>query len=384
MSDFILQENGNHLQSETGSGIGIDIPWLTGWDKRIEITVSNTNIDSNLTHFPLLLTLGISVGTGNDDVSAVFDELTSDDNRKKIAVTKSDAMTQIYVEIERWDDANEQAWLWVSKSDLTLSSSGTTTLYLYYDSTQDDNTTYVADAGSRTEVWDSNYMAVWHLGESSGDAIDSTSNNHDGTFVGSLPDAKPGKIGYAQDFDNSGDYITADSVASEISTNGAWSYYAWFNSSATSGDTHVDQLISYHQNTSNILRIAIPPTNYILFYDDDTNSPDQDIGFGENYADGQWHQMVATRESGSGNKTLYVYIDGSQEATGSANPTLSNANQFSIGQEWDSGPTPSDFFYGLISELRISNIQRPAAWVKASYYSEEDNLVSWGSEEIFS
>ena len=47
------------------------------WAKRIEITVSNTNIDSDLDHFPLLLTLGTSVGTGSEDVSAIFDMFDS-------------------------------------------------------------------------------------------------------------------------------------------------------------------------------------------------------------------------------------------------------------------------------------------------------------------
>ena len=84
--------------------------WLGGgWRYRVEITVSNTNIDNDVTHFPLLLTLGASVGTGTDDVSFIFDELASDANRKKIAVTKSDGTTQIYCEIEKWDDANEDA-----------------------------------------------------------------------------------------------------------------------------------------------------------------------------------------------------------------------------------------------------------------------------------
>ena len=54
--------------------------WLGNWKFRRKVTVSNTNIDSNLTHFPLLLTLGTSVGTGNTDVSSIFDVLTSDAN----------------------------------------------------------------------------------------------------------------------------------------------------------------------------------------------------------------------------------------------------------------------------------------------------------------
>ena len=73
--------------------------WLGTWEKRVEITVSNTNIDFDLTHFPLLLTLGASVGTATDDVSFIFDELASDGNRKKIAVTKSDGTTEIYLSL---------------------------------------------------------------------------------------------------------------------------------------------------------------------------------------------------------------------------------------------------------------------------------------------
>ena len=124
--------------------------WLGSgvWGKRIEITVSNTNIGSDLTHFPLLLTLGTSVGTGADDVSAIFDELTSDANRLKIAVTDSSGDTEIKCEIEDWDDASESAHLWVAASGLTLSSSGTTTLFIYYDAGHADNTANVGDVAS--------------------------------------------------------------------------------------------------------------------------------------------------------------------------------------------------------------------------------------------
>ena len=154
--------------------------WLSGWDKRIKITVSNTNIDSDVTHFPLLLTLGASVGTGSDDVTAIFDELTSDDNRKKIAVTEDDGESEIYVEIEKWDDANETAVLWVSEENLVFSSSGETELYIYYDVDHADNDTYVGDSGSRTEVWDSNFKMVHHLvGAAYTNLDDSTSNNID-------------------------------------------------------------------------------------------------------------------------------------------------------------------------------------------------------------
>ena len=83
--------------------------WLANWDKRIKITADKDVVDANLSHFPLTIRLGTAVGIGDVDVSCVFDELTSNDNRKKIAVTKTDGETQLYVEIEQWDDANEKA-----------------------------------------------------------------------------------------------------------------------------------------------------------------------------------------------------------------------------------------------------------------------------------
>ena len=101
--------------------------WLSGWSKRIKITVDNTYIDNDLTHFPIPILLGESVGQTNIDVSDIFDVLGV--NSKKIAVTKSDGLTQLYVEIERWNSI-EYSGYWagdhVNKGgawEYTLSSS---------------------------------------------------------------------------------------------------------------------------------------------------------------------------------------------------------------------------------------------------------------------
>ena len=115
--------------------------WLSGWSYRVEITIHSDKIDGALVDFPVLLYLSTSSGIDPDDVSFVFDELGAE--KLKLAVTTGDGTTQCYVEIEKWDDANEQAWLWVKVP--SISSSANTTLYLYYDSTQPDNTTYVGD-----------------------------------------------------------------------------------------------------------------------------------------------------------------------------------------------------------------------------------------------
>jgi len=287
--------------------------WLSNWKKRVKIDIDQTNIVGSHSNFPVLLYLSTSSGVNSEDISFVFDEIGSNDNRKKIAVTKEDGTTQCYVEIERWDQSSEKAWLFAkipevngdandwsspsangddyteyidpqkmyssnddrgkstapdqqhdfynfnldigsdnisgievaiegnnnsvsigqdvelswdggmtyttsgygatwplsgidsietfgSSSDLwgrnswsasdfsnanfrvRLTSTGVsgdfyidhikvkihlsqTSFYLYYDSSKADNTTYVEDFGSRTEVWDSNFKGVWHLDE---------------------------------------------------------------------------------------------------------------------------------------------------------------------------------------------------------------------------
>ena len=105
--------------------------WLDGWGKRVKLTIDDGL--TALTDFPVTIHISSSSGTNNKDLSFVFDELLSDVNRLKIAVTGSDGTTQYYVEIEDWDTVSEDAWLHVK---VPLHPE---TLYLYYDVTQDDN-----------------------------------------------------------------------------------------------------------------------------------------------------------------------------------------------------------------------------------------------------
>jgi hypothetical protein len=137
--------------------------WLSGWDKRVKITIDHNDVSSSLTNFTVLVCLSNSSGRNNDDVSFVFNELQSDANRKKIAVTTSDKTTQCYIEIEKWNATNKKAWLWVKVP--SISSTTDTDLYLYYDKDHAENTDYVGDTGSTSaqNVWDSNFKGVYHL-----------------------------------------------------------------------------------------------------------------------------------------------------------------------------------------------------------------------------
>lgn len=121
--------------SNFDSLITFDAPsFLSEFDNRIELTIDHTKVDAALSYFPVHVHLSNSSGSTSQDVREVFDEVGA--NSKKIAITASDGVTKLFVEIERWDQANKEAWLWVRVPD--ISASIDTTLYLYYDNTVDD------------------------------------------------------------------------------------------------------------------------------------------------------------------------------------------------------------------------------------------------------
>jgi len=365
--------------------IGDDIyghldPFLSGWDLRIQFDVPPTNIDAELTHFPILLTLGTSVGTGSTDVSAVFDELTSDGNSKKIAVTKADEETQVFVEIEKWDDANETANLWVSSTSTVLSNSATTTFYLYYDSDHADNTTYVGDAGSRTEVWDSNYKAVYHMadGVDASHIYDSTSNDNDGTKTSGKESTEiDGQIGKAQDFATDGriDVAADASLDNDYVTMSVWAESDIVGTSYVGSGHLLNKLNTNAGNYAILVKGSIDSVGSQIRLDgDEGNIKTADVN---NTLDTSMYKYDVTYDG----STLKIYVDGViQTDTASASGTIDKDNSgiLSIGGH----PTVSTVgFDGTIDEVRVSSSARLASWIKAEYYTETDALISWGSEE---
>ncbi|MGD8388652.1 MAG: hypothetical protein PVG49_16015, partial [Desulfobacteraceae bacterium] len=140
--------------------------WLSDWAHRIDLTGDSVKIDETLEHPPLTIFLGGSVGQDGDDTTCVFDRLGSDANRKKIALTKANGTSQIYVEIEYWDTSSEFAILHASHPDLELLSTEDPVVRLYYDPSKADNTTYVGDTEDTAaqNVWNSGYDAVLNFG----------------------------------------------------------------------------------------------------------------------------------------------------------------------------------------------------------------------------
>jgi hypothetical protein len=339
--------------------------WLVGWAKRVKLTIDSGDVDGELTEFPVLVHLSGSSGVDGDDVSFVFDEVGS--SSKKIALTTADG-TQCYVEVEEWDSANEQAWLWVKVP--SISSTADTALYLYYDTNHEDNVVYVGDCDSTPaeNVWDSNFKLVTHMADypDASSTQDSTVNNNDGTKSSAdNPVQTDGVIGKAQDF--SVDEVNCKAESS-LRIVDALTIEAWVSPDSLS-TAHFIVARGY----SYWFLILSGRLAFYMFNEGGS------VGYlltPDTIPTGTFsHVAVVYNVSDSDEAKLY--INGQLSTEGHiAGPIDSITSDLIIGTYLTYFP-----FDGTIDEVTISNTARNSAWIKASYESGGDTLLSFGSEE---
>ena len=361
------------LQIYLASGWPVD--WLAGYSKRVRIVVDHTKIDSSLTHFPLVINLSAASGSWSMPMTEIFTDLQN--NYLKLAVTKNDGLSQLYVEIAptEWDFANNKGLLYVSKSDFIISSLAGTVLYLYWDSAIADNSDYVAVCGSRHEVWNANIKAFLGCSQDpSGGApqiLDSTSNHHHGTSVGTMlsADLVNGKIGKALDFDGSNDgiYTAAAPITAYPFTLQAIGKFV---------------VIDNYPNLVCLCKSSVN-TGYVFISCQTTfgrggvvNVSTAQITGSDVYALNDYILLSLVCTSATDRK---LYINGVLAGSDVTNLALpATLNNLSIGYTKRSSPI---YQAGIIGKVSVFNIALSSAWVKAFYYSFFDNLNVFGYVE---
>ena len=371
--------------------------WLSGWGHRVKLTTDNGDVDATLTDFPILLHLGAAVGRGTDDISFIFDEIAADANRKKIALQDDATGNECYVEIEEWTDAIEEAWLW-SKAP-TIHADSPDDFYFYFDADHADNDSYVGDPSDAVvhNVWDSNFKFVSHMRDDpdTSHIRDSTVNANDGTKKGAAEPAvtTAGKISDAQTFDEGDDYVgigTLGSFGSEMDSNKP-TFSCWVKSSVT--DAAFAVMGTFADGATTALQLLLNSNNatevnagYIRIYlrDEDYLAMSAAVESNTGITDGAWHHLAVTLDGP--NDTVQVFVDGvSKTIVYERQYTPANFADFQyqmyIGDQNIRGVTDRPFG-GVLDEVCLSNTIRTSAWIKASYESERDNLLDWGSEEL--
>lgn len=185
-------------------------------------------------------------------------------------------------------------------------------------------------------------VGYWNFEDAAqGSAVaDRSGYGNNGSWSGSGSRWALGKYGAGGTFNGSDDYVSNGNTTSEQLTRGT--IEAWIKTS-NAGSTHRGILVKQ------LAYGLFLYNNEFEIYDWGTASR---RGTGVNVADGNWHHLVATFESGVTNGTI-LYIDGVSRLTTTMTVSAQTQNLL-IGHGNDAG----QYFSGLIDQAQIYNYIR--------------------------
>jgi hypothetical protein len=338
------------------------------WLFRKVITLNKSKIQGSHTNFPLLISL-----TDPDLKSTSGGGKVASTQGADLVFTTSDD-TKLSHEIEKYDPTTGQLIAWVKVP--SISSATDTTLNLYFGNSG------VGDQQDKTNVWDSNYRFVYHLGDGDSTSAnfyqDSTSNNIDATLWDGDSDSTQdtGKIGYGYNFAGDADYMTLDDTTDPTAyTVSAWVKYSVaapvniFTRTDSSGPTSAwSHQMSIDANTR--------PVNYAY----DQNASVSRCSRSPNAtSQNTWYYITTTAQNGSGKG---IYVDGALKATSPLDALWTGGDRYRIAQNTgvlESNPgagcpnaTAPGYFGGVIDELRLSLVVRSTDWIATEYNNQND------------
>lgn len=341
----------------------------TLWRKRIQLTVQNTDIDSDLTDFPIYLDLS-RLG------ASFWDNVNSDGG--DIRVTTSDETTEVPVEI-RIDTGAQTGFVYFKGSP---SSSTTTVFYMYH---QNPAATLPAEDATygRENVWKTAFVGVWHLEEDPSGAApqitDSTSNDNDGTTAGSMTtgDLIAAISNKGLEFDGSNDYVSVpDDTTLDITDDISISF--WFKESGSSAGW--TSLVSKRDNAEAVdanYGINFNPdggTNLFGFFMYDSGYAAHRISWSANFSSATWYHICITATQNGANIDVEIFKDGASISSGTISSKSLSANNAPVYfAATDTTFTGDEPFNGVMDEIRIANEVHSDAWIKAQHSAEDDN-----------
>jgi hypothetical protein len=368
-ADWIQTEYNNQSNPSSFYRVGSSSCFLGGFSCNRKITVPQANVSgsTDLSNFPLL------IKTDNDCKlrTVANGGSVQNSNGWDIIFTDSGGTTQLAHELVSYDAVTGDLVVWVKIP--TLSATSDTDIYMYYGKSD-----MTCDPSNPAGVWDSNYKGVWHLDETSGTHFDSTTNDNDGTAQGGVNQNATGKIGGADDFDGSNDYVDIGQPANgslDFMMDSDFCMSAWFKADSA---THNMTIVGQRRQSSIALGTFESSADKIYFRIDDSAYHYSDNGI----TIGDWYQVALCYDYVSGTTgNSYMYVNGVAQST---NPTNTYdaidsgvPDQWQIGDERRWCPTcgsvgPDELFDGIIDEVRMSNTVRSAGWFTTSYENQRD------------
>ncbi len=299
--------------------------------------------------------------------------------------------TKLDFEIEQYNPVTGQLVVWIRIP--TLSHSSDTVIYVFY-----GNSVIATSQANPAGVWDSNYQAVYHLGNlpSTEIASDSTNYANNASFNNFV--AEPGQIDGSAGLDGATSFLEIPATAfpsyptgvySNIGVNTTWqntsfdaSYSIWFKTNSWGGlldQTAGDSCVGFfgiclfpspelpgtnpYGSWGNMLDI-----NFDGYLEGRGVGPSTQI-----YNDNNWHYATITFDNG----VNHLYADGQLIASGSQSTFGFSPNYaYFVGTEDAESDTssldsqPWKYLLGQIDEVNVSNTARSGDWIQTQFNNQ--------------
>lgn len=336
-----------------------------------QITIDHTKVQSNQVDFPIVITK-----TDADLTNCLA-------NGYDIKFYDSTELIKLKHERVEWNNATGYFVIWIKIP--SLSSLVDTVIYMYYEYPGE-----VVDQADPTNVWDSNFIWVYHCNDANTQLTDSTINGYDASENNNPLYRVPGKIGYACHANNTWRALNGNVW---LQSNAAWLAYfktctalsveCW---TACDRDTEGSKalLISIRYDGGDDCRFTYKPDNpnntgFTSVIDD---GPVSAIVGDETHtwAIDEWHHLFTTHTNAI--NQLNAYTDGSWVGADNTNFDYSGAaGHIGIATRWLINVNTA--YDGKLEEIRFSDTVRDSGWVKTGYNNTDNPLTfsTFGAEE---
>jgi uncharacterized delta-60 repeat protein len=354
-----------------------DAPVMTAWydaawAERKMLSIDSTQVAGDVTDFPVLISLNV-------DADLATQALANGDD---IIFTAGDGTTLLAHEIEYFNEVTGELRAWVK---MDLSANVDTDLYMYYGNAAATNMENTAG------VWSSNYVGVYHLGESptgaAGELVDSSGSGNHATTEGGMnaSDSVATSIGQGLAFDGVDDMLRIPDSASLDGLNDAATFSLWINwADAADGDHQIIMTSENRFSGGDGYEWASQGDGDHFFYPDAT-SPDGNYNLGPNpYTNGQWHHVAATMDYAT--SEVKIYVDG-DEMTFTTEGVPSRWTDLSSSGDllWGGNPDRATrYFLGMMDEIHLADVVRSQEWIQTEVNNQTNPgaFLSVGSAEV--
>ena len=342
----------------------------SGYTKYQEITIASSQVDANLTDYPVYVDLSDLVKAGDD----IFDTCRTDGG--DIRVTKSDGTTELAREVVEIDTTAKTGEMHI-KFTGTLSSTVDTVIRVYYNGT-DTEPARTATYGS-DNVW-TDYDLVVH-GQIAGE--DSSANDFADVANGNLPTTATGKVGGAQSFDGTGDYYDfGDQTAFDIDDAGGIdkTIQTWFKKDVRAVEDAVAGKWGATSSQRNWL-FRNESSGKMRMFLGSGGTTGQNVQGTTVVGAGTWGMVHFTWDASENDGSIYT--NGADKQTNTSMTTVS-ASTAKLGwgtEEGAGGGSSAGQWDGLLDEFRIRSSILSDTWISTEYSNQNSPSTFYSTSD---